>query len=414
MAIPSLCRTTRIRPADDIRRGHGIRRAGVVMACLLAVSFLLATASSGRAESPRGRWTFFVTSPVTAEGPIVYLRDVLRPLDPELPAWSRLSRSPVGLLPSDGGPMVIRRDRLAHAIRASEATTTRIDIEGPDRIEVRRDPSANPGDAETSQPLTDFSGRGTTAPRRNVGPIGDGGVVQAGSVTELGNVKRGSVIELDPVTRDRLARRIEIAVRQGDDGVGERFDVDVPADQAGLAALADARRIRSVRFLEAAAAGVRPVLVEGDTAEGPIEAELRVRLDAYPEAVASRAALRRGHLIAAGDLMLVPVPPERWHDAYVGSTDSLLGQEVANPVRSGQPIRLGDVRRPILVRRGDLVVVRVNGGGVTVTTNAKSLGEGGKMDLIQVETFDPKRKLIARVVDPGRVEVISRTPRTSP
>ena len=416
-------------------------RAGIVVACSVALPILFVTASIGRAESPQGpesprrpeypreRWTFLATSPVTVDGPIVYVRDVLRPLDPELPAWTRLSRSPVGLVPSDGGPMVIRRDRLAQAIRASEATATRIEIEGPDKIEVRLKSSATPNDADRSPANTTDAEPARTVAGRDDRMIDRGGVVHSGSV-EAGTdrvslaVGGGSVGRavaeaaganaLDPATRDRLARRIEIEVRQGAHGVGERFDVEVPSDQAGLAALAAARRIRSVRFLETAAAGVCRISVAADAAEGPIEAELRVRLDAYPEAVASRATLRRGHVITADDLMLVPVPPDQWHDAYVGAPDSLVGQEVASPVRSGQPIRLGDVRRPILVRRGDLVEVWVNGGGVTVTTNAKSLGEGGKMELIQVETFDPKRKLVARVIDPGRVEVISRTPRTSP
>lgn len=427
-------------------------RTGLVAACLRALPIVLVAASHGlvavphgRAEPPsetassRQRWTFLVTTPVTVEGPIVYLRDVLRPLDPELSAWTRLSRSPVGLVPSDGGPMVIRRDRLAQAIRASEATATRIELEGPDKIEVRLVSSANANDSDRS-PTNPIDADPPRAVSRRADRMIDGGGVVGGGVVRSGSVEAGTdrvrlavgggavgrsgakasgakasgANTLDPATRDRLARRIEIEVRRGARDVGERFDVEVPSDQPGLAALATARRIRAVRFLEPAAAGVCRISVAADTAEGPIESELRVLLDAYPEAVASRATLRRGHVITADDLMLVPVPPDQWHDAYVGVPDSLVGQEVASSVRSGQPIRLGDVRRPILVRRGDLVEVWVNGGGVTVTTNAKSLGEGGKMELIQVETFDPKRTLIARVIDPGRVEVISRTPRTSP
>ena len=58
------------------------------------------------------------------------------PLDPNMAGWQRLSRSPIGLVPLSGQPMMIRRERLAKAIRGAEATPLAIDWVGPTNIEV--------------------------------------------------------------------------------------------------------------------------------------------------------------------------------------------------------------------------------------------------------------------------------------
>ena len=54
------------------------------------------------------------------------------------------------------------------------------------------------------------------------------------------------------------------------------------------------------------------------------------------------------------------------------------------------------------------------GGGITVTTNAKSHGDGAESDLIEIETFEPRKRLLARVVQPGLVEIVTRAPKVNP
>jgi len=82
-------------------------------------------------------------------------------------------------------------------------------------------------------------------------------------------------------------------------------------------------------------------------------------------------------------------------------------------VRANQPINRGDVGSPILVHRGDLIEIRVVGGGISVTTNAKALGDGAVSELIEIETLQPRKRLIARVVQPGMVEIVTRAPKVT-
>ena len=75
-------------------------------------------------------WAFKLRDAVVLSTPIVRLGDVAEPLNPDLAAWPRLKRVSVGLLPTDGTPMVIERDRLSHAITTIEATPRQIDWKG--------------------------------------------------------------------------------------------------------------------------------------------------------------------------------------------------------------------------------------------------------------------------------------------
>ncbi|MFO0791461.1 MAG: flagella basal body P-ring formation protein FlgA [Pirellulales bacterium] len=56
-----------------------------------------------------------------------------------------------------------------------------------------------------------------------------------------------------------------------------------------------------------------------------------------------------------------------------------------------------DVRSPILVKRGELISVAAQGGGIRVRTTAKSLQEGSKGDLIPVESLQTKQRFDVRV-----------------
>lgn len=403
-------------------------------------------ASSSPAGPAVGRWTFHARSPVTIESPIIYLRDVLRPQDPDFAPWQRIGRSPLGLVPTDGTPTRIRRQRLADAIRGMEATTAVVEIHGPDSIEIAYRPGGNtPGQSRpptattaagtaasigaavatgpagsasgpvklASGPVTLASGPGTSGP----GPTGSPPVTPpphpAGSGDATWEVDRerveGKGAEIDPATRRRLAHWLQTWLDRHEQVAG-RFQAEMIHEQPGWIDLRDARRLSAVRFDEATSAGVQRVHVEAVAASGNVTSEIAVRLVPYPEAVASRMTLPRGHRITAVDLTAIPMAPEHWREDFVTDPEGLIGKEVLTALRPGQPIRAGDARRPLLVKRGDLVEVRVVGGGITVSTNGRSLGEGSEHELVQVETLDPKRKVVARVLAPGSVEIISRVP----
>ena len=55
--------------------------------------------------------------------------------------------------------------------------------------------------------------------------------------------------------------------------------------------------------------------------------------------------------------------------------------------------------------------LRVVGTGNIITTAAKAIEDGPLNGLVEVETLRPRKRKIARVVDSGVVEILSRPPK---
>ncbi|QEG42180.1 flagellar basal body P-ring formation chaperone FlgA [Roseimaritima ulvae] len=132
-----------------------------------------------------------------------------------------------------------------------------------------------------------------------------------------------------------------------------------------------------------------------------------------PRVVVARRSLRRGDIVSPSDFQLEPLAEGRSSEGLVLDVDAIVGQEVKTSLLKGRPVRRDDLGPPTVIRRGDLLELSVLGGGIVVRTNAKASEEGSVGQLIQVETQQPRRRLLARVVAPGAVEILTRPPQVS-
>ncbi|MGI9444431.1 MAG: flagellar basal body P-ring formation chaperone FlgA [Rubripirellula sp.] len=74
---------------------------------------------------------------VALESNLIRLGDVVEPVDPDMPGWSRIARLGIGLVPVDGTEMVIERDRLEPFIHSGHKSPVLIRWIGPQKINVR-------------------------------------------------------------------------------------------------------------------------------------------------------------------------------------------------------------------------------------------------------------------------------------
>jgi len=123
--------------------------------------------------------------------------------------------------------------------------------------------------------------------------------------------------------------------------------------------------------------------------------------------------MRRGQTVTLHDLQYEPYSVEGvgLPADVVSTPEELVGLEVVGLVRSGVALTRDAFAAPRVVRRGELLEVQVGGGGVRVTTGAKALADGAVGELIEIETLQPKRRLLAKVVNSSLVEIITRAPR---
>ncbi len=378
--------------------------------CFTAITLLLTLASVTDAQTAalvpvrRGQpqsqsvtsatsWSLQALSPVVLSSPIVRLGDIVKPLDPSLVAWERLRRVSIGLLPTDGTAMTIQRDRLTQNITSIEATPRQIDWFGPSEIVVRYD-------AKATQEIVPAYQDQTSTSQEIV-------VQKAAFETPV----KPAPPPVDRVTADRIVYWIELAIRRELRDVEESFAIQIADRDSVVEQLATASSIASIELLDEARAGRNMLRVIGRHREGPIVADVPLMLTPHPQAIVPVSHLQRGSRIGASDIRLAPVPQSRWQGSFATSPESVVGMEVRGIVRVGEPISLSEIGPPILVHRGDLIEIRVVGGGVVITTNAKSIGEGAEGELVEVETIQPRRRLIAKVVRSGLVEIFTQAPR---
>ena len=72
------------------------------------------------------------------------------------------------------------------------------------------------------------------------------------------------------------------------------------------------------------------------------------------------------------------------------------------------------VQAPILVKRGDLITVTSQSGGIRVRTSARALHDGAHGDLVQVESLESREKYDARIVGPREAAVFAMSRPVAP
>jgi flagella basal body P-ring formation protein FlgA len=127
----------------------------------------------------------------------------------------------------------------------------------------------------------------------------------------------------------------------------------------------------------------------GEMASIPVLAHAMGRGDIIKDSDIVTAKLRRAEL--AGDTVL---------DAR-----RLAGMALRNPAKRGEALRDGDLVRPQLVERGNLITLVYEGRGISLTVKGKAMASGAQGEIVQVQNLTSKRIVEGRVSGPGRVSV---------
>jgi flagella basal body P-ring formation protein FlgA len=130
---------------------------------------------------------------------------------------------------------------------------------------------------------------------------------------------------------------------------------------------------------------------------------------AAPVVVATRA-MARGEVLTAADLELQDVaylPKVGDRRVVARSIDSLIGMEVRQPISAGSMVYLEAVQPPVLVKRGELIRISSQSGGIRVRTTARALQDRSQGQLVEVESLTTKQRFDVRVVGPGEAAIVA-------
>jgi flagella basal body P-ring formation protein FlgA len=115
--------------------------------------------------------------------------------------------------------------------------------------------------------------------------------------------------------------------------------------------------------------------------------------------------IARGDIISADDLTTRTVANGNLFSGVASAVGQLAGKQARRYLRLGQPVRIGDVRAPILVTKGATVTMRFHVPGITLTAVGKAMSSGGRGELVTVLNPVSYRQITATVTGPGTVSV---------
>lgn len=123
-------------------------------------------------------------------------------------------------------------------------------------------------------------------------------------------------------------------------------------------------------------------------------------------AVVAVRRLQPGDIIEVADLRLAQLPVRRLAGAMVTELADAVGQSPKHAIAAGQPLAAADIGPPLLVTKGETVVVTLESAGMSLAVQGVSLGQGGRDDVIQVMNPLSRAVVAARVAGPGRATIM--------
>ena len=100
----------------------------------------------------------------------------------------------------------------------------------------------------------------------------------------------------------------------------------------------------------------------------------------------------------------VPVPSNG--RSYEPKLSALLGKNLRRAQEAGTVLGIKDLYTPAAVRRGKVVSLNWQKGGLMVQTKVKILGQAGLGDQVAAQILETKKRLLVRVVSSNEVEII--------
>ncbi|HKY17930.1 MAG TPA: flagellar basal body P-ring formation chaperone FlgA [Rhizomicrobium sp.] len=113
--------------------------------------------------------------------------------------------------------------------------------------------------------------------------------------------------------------------------------------------------------------------------------------------------IARGDVISESDLTFTTVDGAALMSGVPTKVDEVKGMQTRRMLTAGQPFRADDVRRPIVIAKGQTVTMQFSVPGVELTAMGRAMSEGGIGDTVTVQNPVSYRMVSATVTAPGTV-----------
>lgn len=113
-----------------------------------------------------------------------------------------------------------------------------------------------------------------------------------------------------------------------------------------------------------------------------------------------------GSVVHADDLQLARMRVGPLTNDFASTPDQILGLAIRRTLRSGQPIALADLGKPVLVAKGARVALQLQSGALIVSASGQAMESGALGDRITVLNPTSRAVIEAEIVGAGKVRVL--------
>lgn len=113
----------------------------------------------------------------------------------------------------------------------------------------------------------------------------------------------------------------------------------------------------------------------------------------------------RGDLISQSDIEWIKLPEARLSRTALTDVEHIVGMAAKRAIQPGRPITLGDVRRPLLVNRGETVTMVLTTPTMQLSAKGRALQAGSKGETIRITNLQTNTVIDAVIIGPGQARV---------
>ena len=115
--------------------------------------------------------------------------------------------------------------------------------------------------------------------------------------------------------------------------------------------------------------------------------------------------LLAGTVIRKSDIRWIKLRNDRIQRDTITNATDLIGLVPTRSLGNGKPIRVSQVRRPLMVVKGSFVTMMLTGPTMLLTARGRAQENGSKGDVIRITNTQSKQVIEAVVTGPGTVVV---------
>ena len=136
-----------------------------------------------------------------------------------------------------------------------------------------------------------------------------------------------------------------------------------------------------------------------------MEVTLTGWIDVFDSVVCASRRLNKGKIITSNDIYLAKKNISRLHPDILTDMDQAVGLMLKHDVKENDCLKDSMLQKATIVKRGDMVTILAELGGIRVTAPGKILEKGCLGEYIRVQNAVSKKNINARVINDSTVMV---------